>query len=223
MQSVSCRAILLYLVGVSLILGITGAAFATPTGLNNIPTADAVSKDLLVLQGFSEFGGERSPGWFVGAKYGPLENVEIGIDDKAAGSGTAAGPVLQGKFRLPLRENCAAALGAANISDNSDRNGHSFPYFVLSHDLGEMNAHLGYSWQKANQAWFVGVDRAVTPRLTLRADWTEVEDGDESLASLGFIREIDAQWLVEAWASFPTAHGEHTAYVAKFDYVVPLK
>ena len=40
--------------------------FATPTGLNNIPTADVVPTEVLVWQAFAQFGEDRAPTWFAG-------------------------------------------------------------------------------------------------------------------------------------------------------------
>jgi len=209
-------------IGLGLLLSSSLAVLATPTGLNNIPTAEVVPQRVLVLQGFSQFGTDLSPGWFIGAKYGPARNLEVGVDDTAAGTGSSAGPVLQGKLRLPLGSKRALALGAANLSGDIGRNGEIFPYLVVSAGFKAFNAHLGHSWQKDNRAWFVGIDHAVNRKLTLRADWIEANDGEDSLASLGFIQQIDSRWLVEAWSSLPSESGRHTSHIVKLDYVIPL-
>lgn len=194
-------------------------AFASPTGLNNIPTADVVPHKVLVLQSWAAFDGDTS--WLTGFKYGPAKNWEVGLDDAVAGAGSAGAPTLQAKYRVPLQEGAALALGAANISNDRDRYGGVFPYGVVSAALAHVNGHLGYAWQKDNHGLFVGVDGAVGEKLTLRADWRQVADGDESVASLGFIRELSPRWLVEGWASFPTAEGAENGYVIKCDYVLP--
>jgi len=197
-------------------------AWATPTGLNNIPIADVVSQNVLVWQGFSVFGQEAAPAWCVGLKYGPAEDWEVGLDDTVGGVGSAGAPTLQAKHRLPLGKRAALALGVANISDDRDRCGELFPYAVVSADLTSVNGHLGYTWQKDNHAWFLGLDRRLKEELTLRADWTQARGGEESVASLGFIRALDPRWLAEGWVSFPTAKDEGTSYVVKLNYVVSL-
>jgi len=198
------------------------AVLATPSGLNNIPTADVVAEQVLVLQGFSQFGTGRAPSWFAGLKYGPAANWEVGIDDTPLGTGSAGGPVLQVKYRAPLNRRVALGLGAANISTDSGRNGDVVPYAVISAALGDINGHIGYSAQKDNKAWFVGADGAINPKVTLRADWTQVADGEESVSSLGFIAPLTSSWLVEGWASFPSPEGAEASYVVKLDYVIPL-
>jgi hypothetical protein len=196
--------------------------FATPTGLNNIPTADVVPTDVLVWQAFAQFGEDRDPGWFAGFKYGPAENWEVGLDDTAAGPGSAGGPTLQAKYRVPVGENRAVALGAANVSTDRSRHGDVFPYLVLSAPMGGAHAHLGHSWESDNEAWFLGADGPVSERLTLRADWIETGDGEESVRSLGFIRSLGPRLLVEGWASFPSAEGAETSCVLKLNWVMPL-
>ena len=196
---------------------------ATPTGLNNIPTADVVDTRLLVLQGFSQFGEGRYPTWFAGLKYGPADNWELGLDDAFAGPASSTGPALQLKYRLRLPNEVGLAFGAANISGHTDRNGEVFPYAVVSSPPGRLRGHLGYSAQADNNAWFLGVDGPIGGGVTVRADWIQVEDGEESIASLGFLTALSPRWLVEAWASFPTAEEAATEIIVKLDFVMPAQ
>ena len=200
----------------------SGTGFATPSGLNNIPTADVVSPHVLVAQTFADFGESRGPTWFAGFKYGPSQNWEVGLDDTLAGSGSAGGPTLQAKCRVARKGQGALALGAANMSDDRGRHGDVFPYAVISAPLSAARGHLGYSWQSNNAAWFIGADAPVNQKLTLRADWIQTADGEESLSSLGIITSLSPSWLVEGWASFPTADDAKTGYIFKLDWVIPL-
>jgi hypothetical protein len=208
---------------VPLVVVLAAPASATPTGLNNIPTADVVDSGVLVLQGFSQFGEGRSPAWFAGLKYGPAENWEVGLDDAFAGPNSNTGPTLQVKYRFAPSENVGLALGAANLTTDRERNGDTIPYLVLTAPLGPtVRGHLGYSAQQDNNACFLGVDGPVGDELTVRADWAQVEDGDESVASLGFISSLSSRWLVEVWASFPTAEEAENDFIVKFDFVIPV-
>lgn len=47
---------------------------ASPSGLNNTPTADSCAEQTLVLQTWSGFGAEMKPDNWVGAKYGVFKN-----------------------------------------------------------------------------------------------------------------------------------------------------
>lgn len=208
--------------GVLLMALASCSALATPTGLNNIPTADVVPPNLLVLQSWATFDGETS--WFAGLKYGPAENWEVGLDDAVAGPGSEGGPTAQAKYRIALSSDARAALGLANVSNDRDRHGSVFPYAVLSASLGATtNGHLGYAFQSGNHALFLGADAAASKSLTLRTDWTQTEDGDKSVWSLGFITSVTDDFLVEVWASFPTAVGANTDYVVKADYVIRFR
>ena len=111
----------------------------------------------------------------------------------------------------------------ANISAASDRYGGIVPYAVLSLPAARgLRAHCGYGVQSHNNAWFGGVDYVVGPSLTLRADRTETDDHQEAVSSLGFIAPLTQQWILEGWASHPTASGEEDSYVLKLNFVIPL-
>lgn len=201
-----------------------GPAFATPSGLNNIPTADVTPQTLLVLQAFSNFGTDLDTSWFAGFKVGAAEHWELGLDGQVAGTGAGGGPTFQVKYQLPPQPRTKAALGLANISGDRQRHGEFFPYAVISSILSpRVNGHLGYSFQSNNHALFLGMDTPVSESLTLRSDWIQTDDGDESVWSLGFINQISGNYLVEGWSSFPSAAGAETNYVLKLDYVIPLK
>jgi len=196
-------------------------ASGTPTGLNNIPTADVVPQKILVLQGFANFDGETS--WFAGFKLGPTENWEVGLDGQLGGPGSGGGPTFQAKRKIPLGNGARLALGAANISGDRDRHGDAFPYLVASLPLGgQANGHLGYSLQSDNHALFLGADANAGRNLTLRSDWIQTNDGNESMWSVGFISPVTKDFLVEGWALFPSAAGAQTNYVLKADYVIPV-
>ncbi len=224
-----CR--LLGLMGLCVCLA-SGASWATTTGLNNIPTADVVPAGVLVLQQFTNFGSDQETLAQLGLKWGPAENWEIGLDKRIYSSGSGAGVagaggmpagpwVFQAKYRHALPDGrTAASLGIANAGEDSDVAGDPFPYVVLSHDAGAARAHGGYSWQSSNAALFVGVDKTFPSRLTLRADWIQANDREESVSSVGFIQALRGPWLIEGWVSFPTEAGIENTFTLKFDYVI---
>ncbi len=67
---------------------LAGVSLATPTGLNNIPTADVVPQDVLVLQSWTNFGSDVDTSWAAGFKYGPACNWEVGLDGGLTGPGS---------------------------------------------------------------------------------------------------------------------------------------
>jgi len=218
------------LLAVALALSCLRHAGATTTGLNNIPTAEVVTPGLLVFQQITNFGSSQESIFHLGFKYGPAPNWEIGLDDRVVTTGSGAGvagaggmpagpTVLQVKYAANLSRPRKTSLGAgvANIGADSERAGDPFPYLVISRELGLLRGHLGHSWQEDNPAWFLGVDKAVGRGLTLRADWIQANDREESVSSLGFIQDLGGGWLVEMWGSFPTASAVADTLTLKFD------
>jgi len=210
----------------AVLLGIgqaAGPALASPSGLNNIPTADIVPEGILVWQAWGTFVDGADDSYVAGLKFGPAENVELGLDYKL-GSGDSGPLAFQGKYRFFTNESgLSATLGLANVNTDRDQGGDNFPYAVLTQDFGGVRGHLGYEGQHDNTGLFLGLDGPARKDLTLRADWIQTDDGDESMSSLGFIYTGSDPFLVEGWASFPTATGADTSWTLKFDYVVRFR
>ncbi|MDO8682683.1 MAG: hypothetical protein Q7N50_04295 [Armatimonadota bacterium] len=208
---------------------------ATPSGLNNIPTADVAPTGVLVMQQFSNFGSDQQSLYHLGFKYGLAENWEVGLDkrihESGSGSGVSgaggmpAGPwVFQAKYRYDLPGgNSSLGLGLANVGEDSDKAGDSYPYAVLSHNLRSFRGHLGYGGKDAARGIFLGVDKTLRGGAVLRADWLQTNDRDESLASIGFLKPLSGPWVIEGWVSFPTAAGVEDTFTLKFDYVFDFK
>ncbi|MDO8587319.1 MAG: hypothetical protein Q7T82_09790 [Armatimonadota bacterium] len=218
----------------TMLLLFSHVASATPSGLNNIPTADVASTNVLVLQQFTNFGADQESLYHFGFKYGLADNVEIGFDkrihDSGSGAGVSgaggmpAGPwVFQAKYRYELpNKDTSLGLGLANVGD-SDEAGNSYPYFVLSHNLQSFRGHIGYGGKDAARGLFLGVDKTLRGGTVLRADWLQTDDRDESLASVGFLKPLSGPWIIEGWASFPTAPGVENTFTLKFDYVLDFR
>jgi hypothetical protein len=208
------------------LLGLLHAApvFATATGLNNIPTADVVPERVLVLQYFSNMAKGVGPDHFLGFKYGPIRNVEIGLDGRVSSTERDRDEFLaaQGKIRFEPAENLAVALGVANLG-NWARAGREFPYAVLTRDFGLFRAHLGGTVQKDNEGLFGGIDKTVQlfdRDLILRGDVIQVNDRDDIIASVGFLYDLGRDVLIESWVSFPSGSGQEDVLTLKLDFVI---
>lgn len=164
----------------------SAAAFATPSGLNNIPTADTTPQGTVVLQAFSTIGEERDADFNVGFKTGFIFKIvrfEVGADSHLLpGKG---GPVaVNGKVSVPFGEGLPTfAIGAANVAFSESqraRAGDVFGYAVLSQDLGWLRIHGGCAWQDTDALPFFGVDktfRLSKPRLVSDGKTTRVVRG----------------------------------------------
>lgn len=202
---------------------IQGRLWATSTGLNNIPTADVVPEKVLVFQYFVDAGNKNVPDHFAGFKYGPLKNVEIGLDGRIfPEKAKEENLVAQGKIRFEMSNELALAIGIANLGDR-DKAGAEFPFAVLSHDLGFLRAHFGGTSQDDNEGFFGGVDKTIKfldRDLMLRADIIQRNERRDDVKSAGFIYDLGHNFLIENWVSFPTESGRHNTVTIKFDYVI---
>jgi len=141
------------------------AAHATPSGLNNIPTADTTPQGTFVLQTYTTVGDGVKEDFNLGFKTGiDLKKVklEVGLDSHLLpGNG---GPVtVNGKIAIPLGEGLPViAAGVANITFSKDyrtRAGDTFPYFVVSQDFHWFRLHAGIAEQSSQPLPFFGMDK----------------------------------------------------------------
>jgi hypothetical protein len=204
---------------------ICGMAWASPSGLNNIPTVDVVPRNVLVLQTWGNYVSGASPAYVAGFKYGLPAGIEIGLDSRVD-SGDSGPLTGQAKWRLPIpgdESPCAMLVGVANVSDDRDEAGEADPYLVSGFDLGFARLNLGYSFQKDNESVFAGVDKAFALQsrgLVLRADVRQIDDGDEWLASAGLLHELPLNLVFEGWVSTSTADDAEEVLTTKLNYVI---
>ena len=140
-------------------------AHATPSGLNNIPTADTVPQGTFVLQGFTTVGGNRDADFNLGFKTGidlKAVKLELGLASHLVpGKGGPVEPHF--KIAVPLGEGLPViAAGMANNSfSDSDRRraGDSFVYFVVSQDFHWFRLHAGIAEQDSQPLPFFGIDK----------------------------------------------------------------
>lgn len=208
---------------------------ATPTGLNNIPTADTPPDRTVVLQAFTNMREGQMDDYVVGFKMG-LEPLDVGLHpfdhqlewgiDKRVGEGGSAPAVFQFKYAVqPYEQWPTLAIGAANIgvsSDNRRKVGQPFTYVVATHDFGWCRGHAGYGFQQKNDAAFFGLDKTIQVcerDLMLRTDVIQIDDQDQWLGSMGFIYSLLDNVAVESWVSVPFEHGK-TVFTIKLNLVI---
>ena len=225
--SVRKRTMLLVIAAGWLGIAMCGTAWASPSGLNNIPTVDVAPKNVLVIQTWGNFADGSGPAYMAGFKYGLIADVEVGIDSRIdPGDGGPLTGQVKWLLPLPLEETPFSVLaGAANISDDSDKVGEVDPYIVSGIDLGVARASLGYSFQEDNNSLFAGLDKTLTLQdrdLVLRGDVRQTDDGDEWLASVGFLHVLPLNMVLESWISLPSESGAEDVLTVKLNYVIPF-
>jgi hypothetical protein len=213
---------------------LAGVLHATPSGLNNIPTADTTPQGTLVFQAFGTVGGEADDdfnlGFKTGIDLGPLD-MEFGADSHI--SPGDAGPVtLQAKLALPLGDKLPTiAIGSANTtfsSADANRAGETFGYFVVSQDLCYLRGHVGCGLQDGALLPFLGFDKTFTREsfgmsgesrdlFTLRTDMIQQQDSDW-LYSAGVLVPVIDHIVFETWANLP-GNGDDASLTLKLNIV----
>jgi hypothetical protein len=206
-------------------------AFGTPTGLNNIPTADTVSHRTVAVQYFNSFGGANQfgaaepgkPSQWVGFKTGwdfePV-HVEWGADS-ILGTGVSGPLFLQSKVRISPWTNGELALGVAGIAvTNIGRAGDPFSYVMLAQDFGWARLHAGYGYQTNGSSCLFGIDRTwkiIGRNFNLNADLAQTRDQHGFITALGAKYEVAKCVLLETWGNFPDR--DAVSFITKINFV----
>jgi hypothetical protein len=207
---------------------LTASALATPSGLDNIPTADTPAQGEVVIQAWTNFGNDHDADFNMGFKTGFDvfgQKLEFGADSHLFPN--QGGPVvLQFKYVQNLWEGGKLALGIANLAlgdDSIDRAGDPFSYALISQTIaGTLRAHAGFGFQTDNNSVLLGLDKTVKVLerdLQLRTDLVQIQDQDQWMGSVGFLYVLHPNVVLEAWASQPFDHGD-TLYTAKLNFVI---
>lgn len=206
----------IWIVGLVALTWATGA-FASPSGLNNIPTADTASAGVLVLQAYSNLSSGDKTTFTAGAKYGLMPNLEIGVD---YGIAPDSGPVVfqAKKAWWPGEGQTGYCLGIAGVTDNWSKH-HPFPYGVISHKFTDLDrGHIGFAPQEDAQQFFVGYDHQF-PQFLLRADYVRDTDASSNMYSIGGL--FPTKWGAgEAWVTRVDGDDDDTIFTLKLDYAI---
>jgi hypothetical protein len=211
-------------------------ALATPTGLNNIPTADTPGDKEFVLQGFANLREGAHNGYWIGFKGGLRpwnQRLEFGVDARL-GERDPKAAVLQFKYAVAFAELLkselnlpVAAVGVASLAltaAEADGVGQPSPYLVVTQDFDLFRGTVGYQFQANNNAAFFGFDTTFDlfdRDLQLRTDFIQINEQDQWLGSVGFIYFLHEHYAIESWASVPFSHGP-TIFTIKFDVIFPF-
>ncbi len=208
----------------AILLAGIATAHATPSGLNNIPTADTTPQGTFVLQGFTTVGGDNDADFNLGFKTGidlKAVKLELGLSSHLyPGNG---GPVTpHAKIAVPLGEGLPViAAGIANLSfrdQDRRRAGDGFAYFVVSQDFHWFRAHAGLAVQDSQPLPFFGVDKTfrIAKSVVAHSDGkavkkksgksvvkTETEYRDLFTLRADAIQQTDHRWLASVGALIP--------------------
>lgn len=204
---------------------------ATPTGLNNIPTAEVVPHRTVALQAFSSLGGANQfaangPGqhsFWLGMKTGwnlRDAHLEWGLDSPIA-PGDAGALLFQTKISVNPWKGGSLALGTANVAlTDQTRWSDPFTYAVAVHDFGPARLHAGYGLQNQGNSALFGIDRTLKVfgrDINLNADLVQVRNGDAWLPSVGVKYVVSPRIVLETWTNFPDRGA--VSFIAKINCV----
>lgn len=214
------------------LLASTSVVMATPTGLNNIPTADTVPHRTVAAQAFSSFGpganqfaanGPDEHAFWLSFKTGwafaPL-NLEWGLDSPVFDG--PSGPLFfQTKLNFAPWKDGVFALGVANVAlTDTDRAGDPFTYAMLAHDFGFIRAHAGYGLQNNGNSVLLGLDRTwkvLNRNFNLNVDLVQAADQSIWLPAVGWKYDLSKHIVLEWWSNFPD-QGK-SSHIAKVNFV----
>ncbi len=214
-------------------LALTTCAFATPSGLNNIPTADTIGHRTVAIQAFSSFGpganqfaanGPDEHSFWMGFKTGwdltSQLHLEWGMDSPLFTH--ESGPLFfQTKLGFEPWENAKLAVGIAGIAlTDINRAGDPFTYAMLSHDFGLVRAHAGYGVQTNGNSFLLGLDRnwkIFDRNFNLNVDLVQAADQSFWLPAVGWKYDLSKHIVLEWWTNLPE-QGK-SSHIAKINFV----
>lgn len=202
---------------------LTASALATPSGLNNIPTADTVPHRTVAVQAFDTFSSHSDDFW-MGFKTGwdltDKLHLEWGLDSHL--SPDPAGPLFfQTKVGFSPWEDGKIAIGVAGVGfTNTDRAGDPFTYAVLTQDLHFARLSVGYGLQTDANTVLLGLDRTFKVfdrNLNVNADLVQTGDQSGWLTALGVKYDLTKHIVLESWVNLPD-EGD-ASVMAKINFV----
>lgn len=189
------------------------------SGLTLIPTADMVPRGeyTLELQIDGTIPATGVDIWLVNTQFGLSDRMEAGLDlDLSEEAETRA--LLNAKYLLHdgRGRGPSLAVGTANVGTSL----RASPYLVMTQHFGPARCHVGGIRTESSNHWFVGVDRALTDRLTVLAEHIS---GEENFSSGAVSYQFSDRFGVHAAVQVPNSSDADVLYTVHFVLSGPLK
>lgn len=201
------------LITVLFLAAICGPASACSSALLLIPTTDVLPTGhcSIEVQGDSATPVRyKTAKEYLNTELGLSRNVEAGVDFDIGNDG---GNKAIGNFKYRFEAGKTTKLPIAVGVQGIDSRLKSTPYACTSLETRIVRLTAGALRSDDTTQWFTGLDRAVSDKLTLMADYIS---GHEFFASAGFSYELTDQFSVLSYAEFPNADGGDTVYSVHF-------
>ncbi|MCL5104565.1 MAG: hypothetical protein M1133_10715 [Armatimonadetes bacterium] len=189
------------------------AAFACYSGLLLIPTTDVVGRGEYSMEYQNDFSTpitRDNRATLFNTEYGISRGLELGFDvDASPTADTDAIGNIKYAFELGGGTKLPVAIGSYNMSQNLK----SATYGVVGQTFGFGRLSLGALRTDTATRWFAGVDRPISDRWTLMADYTS---GRENYWSVGANYVVSDRYSVLAGVEYPNVPGEDIIYSLHF-------
>ncbi len=182
---------------VGLALGLPGLAWAYPTSLNIVPTADVLEPGALSVQVESDSHPTPfSPGavGYVLTQVGLTSRLEAGVDLMDINAGARLLVNAKWQFLAEDARAPAMAVGLLDMEHGTELNG---CYLALAKDVGSLRLHAGWLMGGGHRA-MLGAEYWPTERTGVYADWTT---GAGAYHTLGLTQDVGhGLWLSTYYA-----------------------
>ncbi|MDH7481452.1 MAG: hypothetical protein QHH26_05660 [Armatimonadota bacterium] len=202
-----------YVFALSLVCICLGNSYCSPTGLNIIPTADVLEKDVFMVEtpysGGMRFGPEGDS--YVLLQIGAGNGVEVGVDQRIEDGHLDAW--MNAKWRC-LEEDGgrpAVAIGVQNFSRNTEKQ----PYLVMSKSFKPARLHAGVIKMEGVSSVMLGFDKTLSPKFAVQADYIS---GEENGLTAGFRLQIGKTATLWAAHSFPNSSATKPDYFIRLGW-----
>ncbi len=202
-----------YILALSLVCVCLGVGFCSPTGLNVIPTADVLDKDVFILEtpcsGGLRFGPEGDS--YALLQIGVGKGMEIGLDQREMNGHIDAW--LNAKWRCLEEDGVrpAVAIGVKNFSKDTKKQ----PYLVMSKSLKLGRLHAGIIKIEDVSRMMLGFDKTLNQKLAVQADYIS---GAENRFTAGFRMQIGKAATLWAARSFPNSSAGEPEYFIRLGW-----
>ena len=183
---------------------ITSMAYACPTSLNLMPTADILERNSMRLElendGYSRVFASDSENYVL-LQMGVTPRLEAGVDFYCYKDKTDT--VLNAKYLLMKESDTrpALAIGTANVCE-----GYTPQYYVSGvKTFGANRIHFGTIGDRHEQSLMAGYERSIGSSAGAMVDYI---DGDAGYKAVGAYWQPKSGPCIAAAVAFPNTHGE---------------
>ncbi len=177
-------------------------------GLLQVPTADVIERGAFEV-GLANFGafGSADTDTILESQFGLTSRLSAGLDLDPGESDNLRGV---GNVKYLLAPGTEGRPGLAVGIYGAGARLRSGSYLTVTDSFGSLRGHIGFIHFEDADSWFVGIDRPMSDRLLLEADYIS---GEANGGSAGLVYTLARSLSVEAGVLFPNEDLADTGFV----------